>query len=302
MENIDDDETYQPGEKVYSWHNGLPYQATVLEVTEKDGKQLNLIHYRGWSDKWDERVESFRLLKWTPENRKMAAERHAEAKDREKMVSPGVKRGGRQNTPGTPLEESAKRQRTPEGDSARKVKGLHEASRSGPDRGAGVFAWTNMPMILKRQLAEDWKLVTQHHCLVILPASPSVAGILSEFLEQEDSRSQDPETHKVIAGLCSYFDKSLGTILLYRFERAQYADLLEKFKGKPMSRIYGAEHLLRFLLKFPALLHSSKLEPQARDTISSVTDHLVSWLGVNAPQFFSTHHFEPASPSYLRAR
>lgn len=51
---------------------------------------------------------------------------------------------------------------------------------------------------------------------------------------------------EVMSGIVLYFDKALGNILLYRFERAQYVDIRRKTaEARPMSEIYGAEHLLR---------------------------------------------------------
>jgi mortality factor 4-like protein 1 len=50
---------------------------------------------------------------------------------------------------------------------------------------------------------------------------------------------------EVISGLQVYFDRCLGNILLYRFERQQYVDIRRSNDGKEMSEIYGAEHLLR---------------------------------------------------------
>jgi mortality factor 4-like protein 1 len=82
----------------------------------------------------------------------------------------------------------------------------------------------------------------------------------------------------ITSGLQTYFDKSLGTNLLYRFERPQvrefyeekqaslihitnqYAQIRKQFwtgqdvvigiTEKEMSSIYGAEHLLRMLGAF----------------------------------------------------
>jgi len=76
----------------------------------------------------------------------------------------------------------------------------------------------------------------------------------------------------VISGLQIYFDRALGTNLLYRFERAQYAQVRHDYwtgpkvvvgTEKEMCLIYGAEHLLRmlgmlfsFFFFFPVFLHA----------------------------------------------
>lgn len=50
--------------------------------------------------------------------------------------------------------------------------------------------------------------------------------------------------------------QNIGTNLLYRFERGQYADMRKKYitgqhvtvgEEKSMSQVYGAEHLLRLI-------------------------------------------------------
>jgi hypothetical protein len=50
---------------------------------------------------------------------------------------------------------------------------------------------------------------------------------------------------EVVDGIQKYFDAALGSLLLYRFERIQYAEAIKSFAGKSMSEVYGAEHLLR---------------------------------------------------------
>lgn len=56
---------------------------------------------------------------------------------------------------------------------------------------------------------------------------------------------------EVAHGLRLYFNKALGNNLLYRFERGQYGEQ-RKATGEDepeMSRVYGAEHLLRLFGK-----------------------------------------------------
>ena len=55
----------------------------------------------------------------------------------------------------------------------------------------------------------------------------------------------------MIDGLKKYFDLALGNILLYRYERQQYADIRQKYPELAMSEIYGAEHLLRLFGRCP---------------------------------------------------
>jgi hypothetical protein len=59
---------------------------------------------------------------------------------------------------------------------------------------------------------------------------------------------------EIMSGLVVYFNKALGNNLLYRFERGQYAKVrhehgVDAGDEKPMSEIYGAEHLLRLFGK-----------------------------------------------------
>merc|ERR1712227_693407 len=67
----------------------------------------------------------------------------------------------------------------------------------------------------------------------------------------------DNFTHE-LSLLKTAFDGAVGSLLLYRYERQQYHVALDYFKGKqPPHKIYGAQHLLRFLSILSNLLCSS---------------------------------------------
>ena len=110
----------------------------------------------------------------------------------------------------------------------------------------------SIPDILKARLVDDWEWITKDQRLVPLPRKPSVAEILTEYrltvpLKRPGSAEADI-FDEIMNGLQQYFEKCLGTILLYRFERQQYADIRKKYGDQiRLSEVYGAEHLLRLL-------------------------------------------------------
>ncbi|KAF7371941.1 MRG-domain-containing protein [Mycena venus] len=120
----------------------------------------------------------------------------------------------------------------------------------------------NIPEQIKVKLVDDWEMVTKDNKLVTLPRTPTIEELLKEFeaylKETRPAHLKDPLTlaPTVIAALQVYFDCSLANHLLYRFERPQYMTICSKYiigqnviirQEKEMSKIYGAEHLLRML-------------------------------------------------------
>ena len=51
-------------------------------------------------------------------------------------------------------------------------------------------------------------------------------------------------------GIRSYFDRALGSILLYRMERKQFDDIRQQQPDALASDLYGAEHLIRLFGAF----------------------------------------------------
>jgi mortality factor 4-like protein 1 len=82
-----------------------------------------------------------------------------------------------------------------------------------------------IPDALKLKLVQDWENVTKSQKLVTLPRNPTVNQILNEFLneylEKEKSKKNQDIVKEVVEGLKIYFNKALGTILLYKLEKMQ---------------------------------------------------------------------------------
>lgn len=118
-----------------------------------------------------------------------------------------------------------------------------------------------IPDALKSILVDDWEKVTKENKVAPTPAPISVTQFLAEYHAAESVHRREGSAdydilEEVIAGVKEYFNKALGRILLYRFERNQFSDWhkqLEKghgeHAGKTLCDIYGCEHLLRLFGK-----------------------------------------------------
>lgn len=121
-----------------------------------------------------------------------------------------------------------------------------------------------VPDKIKSLLVDDWENISKNNQLIPLPAKVPTNKILDLYLESEQAKYEVDQTDhdvliEIVAGLREYFDKSLGRILLYRFEREQYHLLRKKWESgtegfidKGPGDVYGAEHLARLLGKYLA--------------------------------------------------
>ena len=115
----------------------------------------------------------------------------------------------------------------------------------------------HVPDNLKALLVDDWENVTKDKSLVLLPCEHPVDEILTTYFEEEKHKywlgSAEAELFlNAVTGCKDYIEKFVDRLLLYRFERQQYAEfrrLWEEGKGwwegKNTGDVYGAEHLSR---------------------------------------------------------
>jgi len=105
-------------------------------------------------------------------------------------------------------------------------------------------------------------------------------------------------------GISQVFCHALGPILLYSFERAQYADLLERHTGSELASIYGGEHLLRLLLRFPDMLREAvavkdTTDKQQHATHRQLLARLIEFMHDGQAQLLAPV-YENCTPAYLR--
>lgn len=88
----------------------------------------------------------------------------------------------------------------------------------------------SIPDHLKNLLVDDWENVTKSLLLVPLPSQAPANFILDEYFNEEKTNRRLGSVEADIleefcAGLKTYFEKAIGKILLYRFERSQLNDV-----------------------------------------------------------------------------
>ena len=279
-------------EKVLSYHGPLLYEASVIDRTVRqapDGVtkiKLYLLHYSGWNSHWDEWVPESRLLKHNPQNLRVQ-------KERVKEFQRAHKKRARAMTDVAGAAGAA-------GNAAGKRK-LGDGAPSA-DEGLGeIREQLRLPQAMKLKLIEDWERITREKKLVPLPREPNIATLLDDFLQAKSKRTTHERLYgEVNEGMRTYFNQSLGSILLYKYERKQFRDLKETAAGKdkPLVELYGAEHLLRLFVKLPELLAQCKMQREHMQVLVSKLMELLKFIQANKAKYFVTQ-YESATDEYL---
>lgn len=158
---------------------------------------------------------------------------------------------------------------------------------------------------MKTYLVDDWHAINAQHKLVEIPAKITVEDIVERYKQRKAKSGgtvgKGQSCEDISNGILEYFNVMLGSQLLYKVERTQYADILQKFPDKPMSQIYGAFHLLRLFVKLGTVLSFTTLD---KNNIRVLIDHLkdfLDFLKLEQKEYFNTICFSHHQTSeYLR--
>ncbi|KAM9064437.1 mortality factor 4-like protein 1 isoform X5 [Sarcophilus harrisii] len=168
-----------------------------------------------------------------------------------------------------------------------------------------------IPEELKPWLVDDWDLITRQKQLFYLPAKKNVDSILEDYASYKKSRGntdnkvasvccREYAVNEVVAGIKEYFNVMLGTQLLYKFERPQYAEILADHPDAPMSQVYGAPHLLRLFVRIGAMLAYTPLDEKSLALLLNYLHDFLKYLAKNSSALFSASDYEVAPPEYHR--
>mmetsp|Transcript_13448 Transcript_13448/g.18403 ORF Transcript_13448/g.18403 Transcript_13448/m.18403 type:complete len:279 (+) Transcript_13448:187-1023(+) len=259
-----DKATYGEGDKVLVPEGKLFYEAKILTAEKESGRWKYLVHYQGWNKKWDEWLLESRMLPSTDATRK--AEKHKLEDAKLSMRKSGTVAKRKEETESVKVKKRKVPEKEDE-DQMSKQALMHIA----------------LPASLKRQLISDWERITKHQELVPVPRSPSVAGLLQQYLAEVRAERKDT-MEEVVQGIQGYFDKALPNILLYSEEREQCEERLKD--GLDPAQVYGAEHLLRLFIKLPELLPYKNMEEAAVRGLEKRVADIVTYLQKNETTLF----------------
>uniref|UniRef100_A0A8C7XBD2 Mortality factor 4-like protein 1 n=1 Tax=Oryzias sinensis TaxID=183150 RepID=A0A8C7XBD2_9TELE len=293
------------------------FQCVKISIKEKQIKYF--IHYSGWNKNWDEWVPESRVLKYVDSN--LAKQRELQKANQDHYVE-GKMRGlapskkiasvqqknvdlkakkAKQKTPGP--AEGASSAEMPQGPRKKRarVDPTVESEEMFTNR---VEVKVKIPEELKPWLVDDWDLITRQKQLFHLPAKKSVDMVLEDYTNYKKSKgnsdNKEYAVNEVVAGIREYFNVMLGTQLLYKFERPQYAEILAEHPDTPMSQVYGAPHLLRLFVRIGAMLAYTLLDEKSLALLLSYLQDFLKYLVKNSATLFSATDYEVAPPEYHR--
>lgn len=285
--------TFRPkvNEKIICEHKGVNYEAKVLSTRKSpDSQDLQfLVHYQGWSKKWDEWVSDNRILQYNEANvALMKAQKPGKAtKDKEF--------GSVRKKVAIPSNESI-------------TSSQEESIIVEPEKDIQLDKEIKIkiPDELKNLLIDDDNNIKSKK-LTILPARPTISAILKDFVNSKKMATKASTDKEVILneltlGLKDYFNIMLGPQLLYKFERLQYQQLLkESGNDVDLTNQYGTIHLIRLFTRIGKPLAAASLDSKNMQIIVNYIEDLLKLIVKQANSFDLDKSYMVAPPDYIKS-
>lgn len=176
----------------------------------------------------------------------------------------------------------------------------------------------DIPNELKYILCRDWDNIVNKKRLFRIPAKVTVTNIIDQYISHINtisnpasaptSTSSIPTDNtlktslavEVIRGFGDYFNVSLGSQLLYSFERYQYKQDCENAGAVQPCDVYGSQHLLRLILKIGDYLSASKFTDSQVKIFEDQLEDFLLYLNTNRSMFFMKKSYYNAPQDYIQ--
>jgi len=171
----------------------------------------------------------------------------------------------------------------------------------------------DLPVALKSILVDDSDYVNGDELMLLkIPAQHTVEKIINDYCdhlrahENEFDKLQFEELEENAKLLIDYFNAALGRHLLYKFERPQYADLVDKYGEKNgnskkstsseeeenepairASRYYGFVHLLRLFVRLGSYMNYTSWSSTTVAMAQTCIAHYLDWLARHVHVYYT---------------
>jgi len=158
---------------------------------------------------------------------------------------------------------------------------------------------------LKAALVDDFDYIGRQRKLLHVPSRYTVDDLINAYYEARkciDGATEEQllGAEEVCRGLKDYFNSTLGSQLLYKFERVQYADTLKENIGIPMAQLYGPVHLLRLLTKLGPMLSAANIDEESLDKLVAHVTDFIEYMQKHRETLFQIDDYGTATPEYHR--
>ncbi|CAG8459671.1 1475_t:CDS:10 [Ambispora leptoticha] len=174
-----------------------------------------------------------------------------------------------------------------------------------------------IPDVLKAKLVDDWEYVMKLNNYIQAPSSVTINQILDRWMtyqrledlsinntsnigEEVAENNQNLSLadnvmplsdtndiyHRVVAGLKNNFECAVNYDLLYNVEKPYLVDLKKNHADMELCDVYGAEHLLRLIVKLPYYLMCSDIDYESLQELKVRCDQIMTFLVKNVDEFF----------------
>ncbi len=168
--------------------------------------------------------------------------------------------------------------------------------------------WLQFPSNLVEFLINDRDLINNQNYLLSIPPNDSsliIRHIFNNYLDQQINECTLAEVlaiRTLISSLIDMFNIALGKCLLYRFERLQLRQLLEKDSSISLCDYYGSIHLLRFFWRIKDFLRdmSANTNREEFGLLLGRIQHFLNYLYENKTILFPSNEYDICSTEYYR--